>query len=231
VPVAVGDRSVRNFALILRAGPRVRGRAAFEGSAATPTPAQWRSVGVVLERTNGQQTNAILPGRFTDDGQFATSSLWPARYLVRVTDPPAGWTFKGATYQGRDISETALDVVDDVENVVLTFTDRPGKIEGTVEGTQPGRSTIVILFPADASTWTGYGRNSRRISSTAPSATGAFALAAAPAGEYFLVAIPDEESANWQNPAVLAKLAGVAERIQIRDGQSTSRVLRVRHLQ
>jgi hypothetical protein len=130
VPVTVGDRSVRNVTVAMRAGPRVRGRAEFQGSAAAPTAAQWSTVGVVLEPTNCQQLAAILPGRFTEDGQFATPSLWPGRYFVRVTNPPAGWTFAGAVYERKDISETALDLSTDIENVVppLRIIGRSGTV-------------------------------------------------------------------------------------------------------
>jgi hypothetical protein len=43
-----------------------------------------------------------------------------------------------------------------------------------------------------------------------------------PPGQYFVVAIPEAESGDWQNPTVLQKLSAIAERVQIRDGQPTA---------
>lgn len=230
-PITVADRHVRELSVTMRAGPRVSGRTEFNGSAPRPTAAEFQLVGVVLEPAGGQQYSAIPSGQFSADGQFATPGHPPGRYLIRAPAFPSGWTATSVMYHGRDVSETPIDLTSDIEGVVVTYADRPAKIDGTVEGIDRRTGAIVLLFPTDPAAWTDYGRNSRRVRSTPASATGTFTLPAPPDGEYFLVAILDEQAADWQNPAVLRKLSAIADRIQVRDGQPVTRALPLRRLQ
>jgi hypothetical protein len=230
-PVTVADRHVRNLDLMMREGPRLRGRAQFEGTAAQPTPAQWLATTVLVTAASGRVDNSSFPGRFSADGQFTTPSLWPGRYVIRASAPP-GWTFKHATYQGRDVSDAPLEIMADLDQVVITFTDRAHSIKGTVhaDAGQTIEGSVVLLFPVDPAGWVDYGRTSRRVTSASVSAAGEFTIAAPPDGDYCLIAIPDEQSDGWQNPAVLARLAPLSERIRIRGDEPVNPVLRVRRM-
>jgi hypothetical protein len=55
-------------------------------------------------------------------------------------------------------------------------------------------------------------------------------MPAPPDGEYLLVAIPDAQASDWANPAMLQRLAEIAEAIQVRDGQPLTRTLPLRRL-
>jgi protocatechuate 3,4-dioxygenase beta subunit len=227
-PLAIGERHARDVQLVLQAGPRIRGRAEFDGMAARPAAEQWAQLVVSLQPASGAQYSNVQPGRFTEDGRFQTPSTWPGRYLVRVPSPPAGWTVRSVMYQGREISETPIDLASDLDDVVITFTDRPARIDGVVNDAdgRPDRRAVVVLFPVDPAGWTDYGRTSRRVRSALPSRDGRFSFDAPPAGAYFLVAIPDTESADWSNPEVLAALAARAERLEVVEGQTVTRTLR-----
>ena len=239
-PVAVSDRHVRQLTITMRNGARVSGRADFDGSAPRPAAAQLQAAIVRLEPAGGVPTGAGSPvaqdfmsfNGLTAEGQFTTAAVPGGRYLLRPTWPN-GWTLKSATYQGRDISETPIDLTSDVDGVVLTFTDRAWKIEGTVEGLDPktNAGASVLLFPTDANAWVDYGRTSRRVRSVASSLTGAFTVPTPPDGDYFLVAIPDDDASDWQNPAVLRKLSAIADRIQVRDAQALTHNLQLRRVQ
>ncbi len=220
--VTVANRSIRDLELTMREGPRIRGRARFEGAKPQPTPDQLRGVGVSLVPANGRVDNASWPGQFSGDGQFITASQWPGRYLIRAS-APAGWTFKDATYQGRDVSEAPIDLTADLDNVVITFTDSPRTIKGTVSS-EAGKSvegSAVLLFPVDSTGWVDYGLTSRRVTSNSVGAKGDFTFALPPPGEYCLIAVPAEMAEGWQNPEVLTKLATSAERIRVADASIT----------
>lgn len=226
--VVVGDRAVKDVRLTLRAGFRVSGRVDFDGNTA-PKPASMdlRNTAIQIEPANGQTYITILAGQFSEDGRFTTQSMWPGRYLVRVPSAPRGWTFTSATYRGRDISETPMDITGDLEDVVITFTDHPNAVEGTVTG-EAGQSvngSTVLLFPVEPATWTDFGRSSRRVTRAAVSARGSFRFVATPPGDYFIVAISDRQAIDAQDPAFLAKVAAFADRIQVRDGQPVSHPL------
>ena len=228
-PVSVGNRHVRNLALVMREGPRVRGRVRFEGSAAPPSAEQLKNAFVSVLLASGRIDASIFPGRYGADGQtFSSASLVPGRYVIRP-GPVPGWTFKDATYQGRDVSDS-LDVTGDIDGVVITFVDQSRTMNGTVQGEvgKPVGGSVVLLFPVEPAGWLDYGRTSRRVTSSTAGATGTFSLAVPPEGEYFLVAIPDELAEDWQNPETLAKLAALAERVRVGSGAPPNVSLQVR---
>jgi protocatechuate 3,4-dioxygenase beta subunit len=228
-PVSVSDRHVRGLVLVMSAGPRVRGRAVFEGDAAGPTPEQWGQIQVHPFPANGRQDRAIWPGRFTPDRQFSTPGLWPGRYVLRATAPP-GWHFKHATYQGRDVSDAPFDLTADIDTVVITFTDSAPRLTGTVQGDtgQAADDAMVVVFPMESSAWVDYGLASRRVTSAGVTAAGTFSMQAPPDGDYYIVAIPVDRADDWQDPARLKVLATLAERMSLRGDAPPAQTLRVR---
>jgi len=156
----------------------------------------------------------------------------PGRYVIR-TGTPAGWALKSAMFQGRDLSDTPFDLSGDIDDVVLTFTDRPRTLTGGVQdgGSDLAVGAMVVLFPTDSRLWTDYGTGSRRVQSVHVSPTGTFTLQVPPVGQYCIVAIPDDQSTNWRNPATLARLVTIAERLEVRDDQPIAQALKVRRLQ
>ena len=230
--VTVSDRNIEGLNLTLSVGPRITGRAQFQGAAAQPSSAALAAISVLLEPANGLAYRSVYPGRLTPDGQFATPSTWPSKYLIRAGAPP-GWTFVSATYEGVDVSETPLDLTTDVEGVLLVFTDHTGTITGTVEPDPGGTATgaAVLLFPSDAAAWVDYGRSSRRVREVSAGPKGTFTLPTPPPGEYDLVAIPDEQAADWQNPAFLARVSAIADHITVKPGESVTHSLHLRRVQ
>ena len=127
--------------------------------------------------------------------------------------------------EGRDISETPLDLrTTDVNDVVITFTDRPTKIAGSVSTTDgaPDSDAIVIALPVDQSAWSGGALNPRRVRSTHASSNGSYAIAALPPGEYSLVAIHEDTTGDWQDPRVLEQLARSGSDVELGEGDTRS---------
>jgi hypothetical protein len=214
--VAVADRHVRGLSLVMEPGPRVKGLVRFEGT--TAEPADLTRVFVRLEAANGRLDSNLTPGALTNDRRFSTASVLPGRYLLRVPSPPAGWTLKSVSYQGRELVDMPFDISADIENMVVTFADQARTIKGTVTSTVaadvPGAQ--IVIFPVDSAAWVDYGRTSLRVTAATATGTGAFTLALPPDGEYFLAAIADEDSDDWRNPATLKRIATSAERIRVR---------------
>ncbi len=106
--VIVNDRAVGGVTLTLRAGPRVHGRAEFDGAAPRPSQEQMTSTRVTLESVSGAGPElAVMPaaGLFASDGQFTAESQPPGEYFVRVSHPPPGWSVKSVTADGRDVQD------------------------------------------------------------------------------------------------------------------------------
>jgi hypothetical protein len=77
----------------------------------------------------------------------------------------------------------------------------------------------VLLFPADPDLWAGYGPSGRRFRIARAGASGAYSVTGLPTGSYLAIAVPDEQTADWQDPRTLEMLARRSSRVEIADGQ------------
>lgn len=229
LPVEVGARPVTDITVTLRTGGRIGGTAVFDGAAKQPTQEQLANIAVVVEPADGRTLARVTPTRLDPRfRRFSTTGLPGGKYIVRSGNAPEGWTFKAAMLEGRDVSDTPLELDDvDVPNIRLTFTDRPTELTGTVRNDSggPDADATVLVFPTEPDLWIGYGSSGRRFRSARAASTGAYALTGLPAGSYCAIAIPDEQTADWQDPKNLETLARRSTRVQIDDGQSRTQDL------
>jgi hypothetical protein len=231
--LAVGAEDIGNVVLSLQPGLKVTGQVAFDGTAQRPTPEQIASIFVSLEAADPKPgMQPTVRGRVEANGQFQTMTVPPGRYFVRVPGGPAGWTFRGAMLAGQDISDTPIEIESgDLTGVMLTFTDRPSELSGTVStagtaGSEAGAATVIV-FPADQAAWIGYGSQSRRLRNLRVDKTGSFTAQNLPPGDYLVAAVPDKDAGDWQNPKFLAELASSATRVRIAQGDKVTQNLQV----
>jgi hypothetical protein len=228
--VTVGDRDVSNMLVTLQRAPGIAGQFEFDGPRDLPDAAVLTRVPVTLERADsmtsmmGAATSPVpLPSGHADDtGAFKTSGAPPGHYLVRV-GTLTGWTLKSVLAEGRDISETPLDLrTTDVNNVVITFTDRPTRLAGRVLTSDgiPDPDAIVIALPVDQRAWSDYGVNPRRVRSTHAARDGSYTITALPAGDYSLVAIHEDTTPEWHDPRVLDELARTGSDVRLAEGDT-----------
>lgn len=231
MPIAVGDADVSDVIVAMRPGPRMSGRLEFDGIAERPDPTLVSNLRISLEPADGSPDPPGMDGEGghpDEHGGFRTPGVPPGRYVVRVSGLPlSGWTFKGARYDGRDIADTAVEMsANDVDGVVLAFTDRPSSIGGAVQaGTQPDAEAIVAAYPVEEDAWTNAGAAARRIKVTRVSSDGTFTIANVPAGEYYVIAVKDDP-ASWLDPSLLRSLAGRAQQVRVADGERKAVSLR-----
>jgi uncharacterized protein (DUF2141 family) len=221
MPVAVGGDDIENIAAILVPPLRVTARSQFDGSAPRPATQTGRFTSVpfmleAVDRLPGSPSG--MAAISSVDGSFTLNGFMPGRYRVRVPDSPSGWMFKGAMLDGVDVSETPLDLKHDVSDLVLVFTDRWSGLSGTVQGAGADTATV-IAFTTDMQAWAGPGTNRRRLRSARVNASGQFGISSLPPGDYYVVAIRDDDAAGWRDPAALEALARVAARVTILEGE------------
>lgn len=216
--VSVGATPIDGVSLSLTQAPQVRGRVEFAATGAQPSAADRARVRVTVEPANGRGDVNIAGARPTESGEFLASTIWPGRYVVKAMPPP-GWYFKGATLHGRDVADTALQVDEDLSEIVVTFVDRERRLAGTVQGDRETAldASVVILFPVDARARLDYGRSPRTLQLIAVNADGQFSVSAPPPGEYFAVALPAGDADDWKNPAQLQAWSALAQRVTIAD--------------
>jgi hypothetical protein len=230
-PLAVGRADVTSLTISLRTGLRVTGRVDFEGAKERPTAQMLGRLPVMIDPIEGRPSGPgpNYTGRIdAATSQFTTYGLPGGRYFVRVPGAPTGWTFKSAVYQGRDVSDVPLDLDSaDATGVVITFTDQPTELSGIAQGVRGGDpDATVIVFPSDNTTWLNTGLNPRRIRSTRTGPNGSYKLTGLPAGSYYVAAIPDESSGDWQDPKFLDMLTRSASQLTLDDGEKKTQNVR-----
>jgi protocatechuate 3,4-dioxygenase beta subunit len=237
LPVSVGDRHVDGLALTLQPNAGVSGRVVFEG-AARPPAEQIVRTSLTLNTPAGGATGGQT--RVQDDGTFEITVRTPGHYLVTATGAPAGWTLTSARIAGRETIGRAVEIGrEDFENVVLTFTDTPITVSGSIRTSdnQPAQHASVVLMPADTRTWmaTGMAGDWSRI--VAANALGEFQIVAALPGDYLIVAVPsDVEPTTVVSPSTLdldfvAEYSALGQRVTLALGDSKTINLTVRRPQ
>jgi hypothetical protein len=226
MPVTVGDQDVDGVVAMMRPPLRVTGRLQFDGNTPPPAmaPSGFTTAPFNLAPAEGTLDKMSIAGMFEAQG-FTMSGYLPGRYRVHVVDPPRGWMFKAAMLDGVDVSETPFDLTRDVPDLALLFTDRWSGVTGTVG--QGADRAVVLLFTADTQAWADAGPNSKRFRTARANLRGEFGMSGVLPGEYYLVAIPEEASADWRDPSSLDGLARIATRIAIAEGETKRIGLRV----
>ena len=232
VPLSVGAEDIQNLGVEARAGIRVSGRFEFEGDGARPR-GLLPNIQIAIEAADLPPDAPVPPFIARPDrfGEFTSPGIPGGRYYVRIPDSPPGWMFKSATLEGRDIADTPVTLTSDVPNVVITFTDRWSGLRGRVQSDRSSSSdAVVIVFPTDAETWGSSGLTPRRLRSTGVGPSGEYAFNLPP-GDYYVVAVPDEQSADWQDVAFLEAASRKAVRVKIADGERKAQDLRLGDVQ
>ena len=225
-----------NSALEIRVlpAPRVSGRLVFEGTREKPTPVQIRRMFIGVESASGRQIGgvwqgAIMPGWADDRGSFETYGAFPGSYVLRAGGELLGWFPSTAMHMGADRFDVPLSLeATNVIDVVVAFTDRPCRVNGTVatDTGAPDSDAMVLLYPEDRQQWTDVGRVPRRMLSARSSRNGAFAFKAVPPGNYRIVSVPASTARDWQTLALLDRVSPDSSVLRVVEGQVLSRQLK-----
>jgi hypothetical protein len=228
--VSVGGEDIDELVVEAYPGVRVGGRIEFEGSSRGAPPFTSVSVTVEPADPSSSNTGGALATRGNTAGEFQSRPLPGGRYYVRVQNSPSGWMFKSATAEGRDVTDIPMNLVADAHNVVVTFTDRWSGLRGFVQNRQgPDAAAAVLVFPTDTETWASSGISPRRVRLLRPGKTGEYSLNL-PAGEYYVIAVPDAQTADWQDAAFLDAASRAAIRVSIVEGERKTQDLRTREM-
>jgi hypothetical protein len=198
----------------------VRGRFEFRGTAAPPDPSGMQAV--LRPADPERQHDGAAAAQVAKSGEF-TCSVSPGRYRIGQSWGASyqGWWVHSATLKGRDVTDELLEIGpgDDIGDVVLTFTDRPTEIVGSVT-IPPGRATgsyTVTVFPVAREKRT---PASRWIASARVDLDGRFVVMGLPPGEYFIAPAVDLEFDQEFDREFLQRLEGTQPmRITLREGE------------
>jgi hypothetical protein len=240
--IDIDGQDVVHVGIDLQPGSTLTGRLSFDASA-HPEPGDVGKIRINLAPVNGtsysvtngtiygNMLSVVAPAQFRPDGTFAISSIGPGTYKVNVelpNDLSGVWTLRSALADGRDVLDLPLEIQtgQNVENVVLAFSDRKTRLTGTLQtaAATPATDYFVVVFPVNQQLWRA---GARRISSTRPASNGNYAFNDLPGGEYYIAALTDVEPADLGDPKFLADIVPASLRISLAEGETTTRDLRV----
>ena len=231
LPLTVSGDDIDGLVATLSAPLRVRARMQFDGSSpppAMPENVRFTSLPFSLESAASVPETMTIGAAAIEQGAIVVGYP-PGRYRVHVTNSPAGWMFKSAMLNGVDVSETPFDLTKDVDDLVLNFTDRWSGISGSVQGAGADTASVIV-FAADTQIWQTAGPSSRRFKNVRASSDGQFGISSLPPGDYYVIAVREEDAADWRDPAVLDVLARTATRVTILDGEHRTMDLQLREV-
>ena len=174
---------------------------------------------------------------FGEPGRFAVSARREAglpfstiaaggQYIARPYEM-GGWFVQSVTLGGRDITDRVFDLQTDTTSLVVTFTDRPSKVSGTVTDERGAASptAVVLAFPVDPKRWSGFGMSPRILKSALATRTGVYTFDHLPPGDYYVIAIDPAEADDWKDPKTLEALASEAKRLTVTATAATPQTL------
>jgi protocatechuate 3,4-dioxygenase beta subunit len=236
-------KSVTDLEVPLRAGARIRGRVEFDMTRPVPNETQRLSSALLIVQALERSISLIPQSRLEADGTFTSIGLPSGSYAISRIFPP--WYASDAPLEGPSDFITSVRVngeerfgeafqlgTEDLNDVVVTVTDKKMGIVGTVSDAQgkPTPLARVVLFPRQPS---------QRLPLLFPSPrlaqqlvldqTGRFNANVQRAGDYLIAAI-DSIPRDWNSPAFLESLTPIATRVTLALGEKKTVDLRVRAL-
>ena len=218
--VTVGADDVENVLIVTGKGAIARGVVTTDENTAPPFRPQLVSL---FARPIEMDVMGINPGegRVNDDWNFEISGLSDRRVLMaNISDTP-DWALKSITLNGQDVTDTPLEFVPGqvVEGLHVILTRKRTDLSGNIldENGRPDTDVSVIVFAQDSKRWTA---GSRFLRSTRPSQDGRYTLRGLPPDDYFVVAVRDVESGEWQDPEFLETMRDSAMRVSLNEGET-----------
>jgi hypothetical protein len=247
--VAVDGHDISGISIRLQAGLTVSGKVVLETSAPADLTQVRISVDVPTKGTGpGEVVAALLGGSSSSieaDGTFSIKGLTPDRYRLGVAtgglrgllsmmqpgapDSAPGTLFlKTALWNGRDVVDTPFDLRPgvDASGMVVTLTDRPTVLSGTVRdgAGRPTPNYPIVVFSTNRASWFA---GSRRIQQAHVASDGTFTITGLPAGEYFVAALTDLTANELYEPAFLESVTAASLRITLLDGEKKTQDLKL----
>ena len=230
LPIATADKDLNDVMVSVRPGPRIAGRVEPPAGAAV-MPAAMSRITVSLQRADG--ANRFIFGatprtRVDANGDVNSQGFMPGKYHVTAGALPSGWALKSVMHGGVDVSQDALDLTSDVEDLVFTFTTTPAELAGVVRDAQNTivAGALVMMFPADTPLTEESILNPRRVIRPIASTTGRYETRNLPPGDYFVVPLVPDDPENLASPAggrftldALTALRARAARVTIAPGE------------
>jgi hypothetical protein len=212
VPVVVSGEDQLQVSVTLQPGRSISGIVLFDFHRPTGIPAPARPVNyqVQLAAPNIEQPDFQTTSRASvdSDGRFTLEGVFPGTYMIRATGQ-----LESSMVDGQDTLDFPLVFTGerDISGAVLTLSDRPTEISGTLSqpSGEPALDYTIVAAATDSRYWT---PGTRRVIVTRPMPNGQYTVRGLPEGRYVIAAVTDLESGGQYDPEFLRAIqsAGIA---------------------
>ncbi len=225
--LTVAGQDINGFLLTLAPGATIQGSVVFESGGA-PAPAEIGRITVTASPLEPMPMDRLTSTRLSVDGTFILENISPGTRILRVSGIPRPWALKAIYLNGRDVSDTPIDLDsnDRATGVSIVLTDRTTEVTGTVPAGEDEvlLDYLVVAFSTDRTHWVPL---SRRIQTARPDASGTYRITGLPPGDYFFVAIDDAEQNEWYDASFLEEIRSAATRVTLVEGDVKTQELRL----
>ncbi len=199
-------------------GLAIQGRIVFNGKSDRP-----RTLAPVLKSVDYPEAWPDLFAELDPAIQvaFRIPGVAPGRYVMPANDSLESKWFVESISAGLWDLTSGVVAIDrgGLPEIVLTMTDRPASLSGTVTVAGRPANSVVAVFPADPALWPAAHPFAGRFR-TVRAASGYYQFVSVVPGEYFVVAFDDSLMDGWPSEPLLRALQRGAARIRIARGTS-----------
>jgi hypothetical protein len=156
-----------------------------------------------------------------DDWSFNVVSVFGAARVRAIV--PDGWTVKAILHDGRDISDTPVEMKsgETLTGVQVVVSNQVTTVSGQLldDRGAPLVDGTVIVFADDSSRWSD---DSRWVRAVRPDQQGRYQIKGLPPGEYLAVAVDYVEDGSWNDPEYLESIRRHGQHLTLREAETRS---------
>jgi hypothetical protein len=229
LPITITGEDLAGLVLQMTPGSRVIGRIVSEEGRSLPSSPAGIRVDPLPMTTDVpiRIQNIGTQGIVSDDWSFEMKGLG-GTMLFRPSRLPAGYMLKSVLLDGRDVTDTLIDIrgTEDLTGLQVVVTSRVTEINGAPRDAkgQPLLEYTVVVFAEDAARWK---YPSRFLATARPDQQGRFRIANLPPGRYLAVALEYLEEGQSEDPDYLEALRPLATRFTLGEGETKTLDLKV----
>ncbi|MBL8241045.1 MAG: carboxypeptidase regulatory-like domain-containing protein [Bryobacterales bacterium] len=214
--VSVGPQDIEDLTVVMAPLVRITGRVRAEGGA--KLPAEQVSIGL---RPMDMGLPGGWGGRVKPDGTFVIENLQRQRYGMGG-NAPKGWYLKALSAGGQRQPELEFDVTGAEMNLELVYSDRPGAVSVTLEGSpEDGGQTIAVAIPEGARQLTNLYKAAHIAAETK-----VVKIDDVPPGNYQIVACPSSLVPSLAEDAIWERVKAKATAVKVEEGGTVSAAVR-----
>jgi hypothetical protein len=226
-PLSVGEADMTDVTVILAPAASISGTISLAPTqSALPELTQIR---IAAPSTDPVPMGGPSQSRVDRDGTFAIDGLAAGPHLIRPNGPLRGWTLKTVSIEGRDVTDTPIELRpgQKLGNVSVVLTDKINEINGTLTTDRgaPVTEQTVLAFTTDPTFWK---PQSRQIMTARPDQTGKFRIRGLPEGSYYVTTVDPAEQGEWFESTYLDERRLGAARVTLGDGDTKTQDFKLR---